>query len=89
AAVSLHTSGRLESESARRERHRKLVAAEARKAAAEASLPSLELHAARLEQHRSAEVLTGQLQAVQSSQTQVRHAAGAMESAITLLRMAA
>jgi len=89
AAVSLHTSGRLESESARRQRHRRLAAAEARKAAAEASLPSLELHAARLEQHRSAEVLTGQLQAVQSSQTQVRHAAGAMESAITLLRMAA
>ncbi|WP_426990349.1 AAA family ATPase [Pseudarthrobacter sp. Y6] len=89
AAVSRHTSGRLESESARRERHRRLAAAGARKAAAEAALPSLELHAARLEQHRRAEVLTGQLQAAQSSQTQVRHAAGAMESAITLLRMAA
>ncbi|MCO4251778.1 AAA family ATPase [Pseudarthrobacter raffinosi] len=89
AAVSRHTSGRLESESARRERHRKLAAAEARKAAAEATLPSLEVHAARLEQHRRAEVLSGQLHAVQSSQTQVRHAAGAMESAITLLRMAA
>ena len=89
AAVSKHTSGRLEIESARRERHRKLAAAEARKAAAEAALPSLEIRAARLEQHRRAEVLTGQLQAAQSSQTQVRHAAGAMESAITLLRMAA
>lgn len=89
AAVSRQASVRLESEAARRERHRRLAAAEARKAAAEASLPSLELHAARLEQHRSAEVLTGQLQAVQSSQTQVRHAAGAMESAMTLLRMAA
>lgn len=89
AAVSRHTSGRLERESARRERHRKLAAAEARKAATEATLPSLEVHAARLEQHRRAEVLSGQLQAVQSSQTQVRHAAGAMESAITLLRMAA
>jgi exonuclease SbcC len=89
AAVSRHTSGRLESESARRERHRKLAAAEARKAAAEATLPSLRLQAARLEQHRRAEVLTGQLQAVQSSETQVRHAAAAMESAITLLRMAA
>ncbi|HEY8752357.1 MAG TPA: SMC family ATPase [Arthrobacter sp.] len=89
AAVSVHTSGRLESESARRERHRKLAAGEARKAAAEASLPALELHAARLDQHRRAEVLTGQLQAVQSSETQVRHATGAMESAITLLRMAA
>lgn len=88
AAVGRHTSGRLEGETARRERRRKLVAAEARKAAAEASLPSLELHAVRLDQHRCAEVLTGHLQAVQSSQTQVRHAAGAMESAITLLRMA-
>ncbi|MET3204668.1 UNVERIFIED_ORG: exonuclease SbcC [Arthrobacter sp. UYEF13] len=89
AAVSRQASDRLENESARRERHRKLAAAEARKAAAEAILPSLQLHGARLEQHRRAEVLTGQLQAVQSSQTQVRHAAGAMESAITLLRMAA
>ncbi|WP_248760048.1 AAA family ATPase [Pseudarthrobacter sp. SSS035] len=89
ATVSRHTSGLLEGESARRERHRKLAAAEARKAAAEATQPSLEVHAARLAQHRRAEVLTGQLQAVQSSQTQVRHAAGAMESAITLLRMAA
>lgn len=89
AAVSRHTSGRLESETARRERHRRLAAAQVRKAAVEATLPSLELHAARLEQHRRAEVLTGQLQAAQSSQTQVRHAAGAMESAITLLRMAA
>lgn len=89
AAVSRQASARLESEAARRERHRRLAAAEARKAAAEATMPSLELLGARLEQHRRAEVLTGQLQAVQSSQTQVRHAAGAMESAITLLRMAA
>ncbi len=89
ALVSQHASGRLESETARRERQHRLAAATARKEAAEAALPSLEVHAARLEQHRRAEVLTGQLQAVQSSETQVRNASGAMESAITLLRMAA
>ncbi|MDR6413967.1 SMC family ATPase [Pseudarthrobacter sulfonivorans] len=89
ALVSQHASGTLESETARRERQRRLAAAKARKEAAEATLPSLEVHAARLEQHRRAELLTGQLQAVQSSETQVRNAAGAMESAVTLLRMAA
>ncbi|PTT64943.1 SbcC/MukB-like Walker B domain-containing protein, partial [Arthrobacter sp. HMWF013] len=39
-------------------------------------------------QHRRAEVLRGQLQAVEASGNQVLHAAGAMESALTLLRMA-
>ncbi|MGO4187087.1 AAA family ATPase [Pseudarthrobacter sp. TAF60_1] len=82
-------SARLDKEAARRERQRRLVAAQARKAAVEAKLPGLEIKAAMLERHRGAEVLSGQLQAVQSGETQVRHAAGALEAAITLLRLAA
>lgn len=89
ATANKLASGRLDSEVARQERQRRLADARIRQAAAAAALPSLEVHAARLEQHHRAEVLTGQLQAVQSSETQVRHAAGAMESAMTLLRMAA
>lgn len=89
AAASRAAAGLLEDVAARRERNRKLAAAEARKAAAEASRPSLEAHAARLEQHRRAEVLTGQLQAVRFSEAQVRAAAGAVETALTLLRLAA
>ncbi|MGM9471043.1 AAA family ATPase [Pseudarthrobacter sp. YS3] len=88
AAAGRLASDRLETEVARRERRRRLAAAEARKAAAEMAVPTLELHTARLEQHRRAEVLRGQLQAVEASGNQVLHAAGAMESALTLLRMA-
>ncbi len=80
---------RLRNETARRERQRRLAAAKARKSAAQASLPAWERQAARLEQHRRAEVLTGQLQAVQAGESQVRHATGALESAMTLLRLAA
>ncbi len=89
ASRSKIASARLEKEAARRERQRRLAAATARKAAVEANLPGLEIKAAMLERHRGAEVLTGQLQAVQSSETQVRHAAGALDAAITLLRLAA
>ncbi|GAA1781381.1 SMC family ATPase [Pseudarthrobacter sulfonivorans] len=89
ASRSKLASARLEKEAARRERQRRLAAAEARKAAVEANLPGLEKKAATLERHRGAEVLAGQLQAVQSGETQVRHAAGALEAAITLLRLAA
>lgn len=89
AARNKIASARLEKEAARRERQRRLAAAQARKATAEANLPGLELKAAMLERHHDAEVLSGHLQAVQSSETQVRHAAGALEAAITLLRLAA
>jgi exonuclease SbcC len=89
ASMSKLASARLEKEAARRERQRRLAAAEARKAAVEGNLPGLETKAATLERHRGAEVLAGQLQAVQSGETQVRHAAGALEAAITLLRLAA
>jgi exonuclease SbcC len=89
AAASELASARLETETARHDRQRRLAAARERKAAVEGELPGLEMKAARLERHRGAEVLTGQLQAVRSSETQVRHAAGALEAAITLLRLAA
>ncbi|MBT2531737.1 SMC family ATPase [Arthrobacter sp. ISL-48] len=82
-------TGQLETELARTERHRRLAAAIARKTAAAALLPVLETHTARLEQHRRAEVLGGQLRAVETSEAQLHNAAGAMESAMTLLRMAA
>lgn len=88
AAAGRLASGRFETEVARRERRRRLAAANARKAAAELAVPTLELQAGRLEQHRRAGVLRGQLQAVEASGKQVLHAAGAMESALTLLRMA-
>jgi exonuclease SbcC len=89
ASRSKIASARLEKEAARRERQRRLAAAQTRRAAVEANRPGLEIKAAMLERHRGAEVLSGQLQAVQSSETQVRHAAGALEAAITLLRLAA
>jgi exonuclease SbcC len=89
ASRSKLASARLDRETARIERQRRLAAAKARQAAVEAALPGLEIKTATLERHRRAEVLTGQLQAVRSSDMQVRHAAGALESAITLLRLAA
>ncbi|UZX03791.1 SMC family ATPase [Arthrobacter sp. CDRTa11] len=88
-ASSRIKAGQLETEAARTDRHRRLAAAAARKATAEASLALLQDQAARLERHRQAEVLGGHLQAVDSSEAQLRHATGAMESAFTLLRMAA
>ncbi|GAC1598623.1 MAG: SMC family ATPase [Pseudarthrobacter sp.] len=89
AARNKIASARLEKEAARRERQRRLAAAQVRKATAEANLPGLKVKAAMLGRHHDAEVLSGHLQAVQSSETQVRHAAGALEAAITLLRLAA
>ena len=74
---------------ARTERQRRLEAAAARKAAADEAAPVLDAHAARLSRHRQAEVLTGQLQAVEKAEAQLRSAAAARESALTLLRMAA
>ncbi|MDQ0633452.1 exonuclease SbcC [Arthrobacter pascens] len=88
-ALSRLRAGKLESELSRMDRQRRLAAAIARQTAAEAALPVLEARAIRLEQHRRAEVLSGQLRAVDNSEAQLRHAAGAMESALTLLRMAA
>jgi len=79
----------LDAAEARLERHRRLAAAEARKAAAGESAPALAAHEARLARHREAEVLSGQLQAVEKTGSQLRSAAAARESALTLLRLAA
>jgi exonuclease SbcC len=75
-------------EAARADRQQRLAAAVARKTEAEASAPVLEGHAARLARHRQAEVLGGQLQAVENTEAQLRSATAAKESALTLLRMA-
>ncbi|MDQ0677908.1 exonuclease SbcC [Arthrobacter pascens] len=89
SALSLARTRQLQSEMARTDRHRRLAAATTRKAAAEAAAPVLEAHGARLARHRQAEVLGGQLRAVENSDAQLRTAHEAMESAYTLLRMAA
>ena len=91
AAASLNRQNRefLDTALARTGRQRRLEAATTRKAAAEDAAPLLHAHAARLARHRQAEVLTGQLQAVQKAEAQLRGATAARDSALTLLRMAA
>lgn len=79
----------VEAESARRDRQRRLVEAEGRRAALEESGQRLENLAQRLGRHRRAEVLAGQLRSVDAGTAKVRSAADAMESAFTLLRLAA
>ncbi|SEP69013.1 SMC family ATPase [Arthrobacter sp. OV608] len=76
-------------ETALRERHRRLEEATARQAAVQETLPRLEDLARRLGRHRQAEVLAGQLRSVDAGVAKVRRAADAMESAFTLLRLAA
>ena len=78
-----------ETEAARHERHRKLAAAAARKKAVEDGAAVQEEHSSRLVRHRQAEVLQGQLLAVDAAAGKVRGAAAAAESAVTLLRLAA
>lgn len=78
-----------ETEAARHERHRKLAAAAARKKALEEGATLQEERSSRLARHRQAEVLQGQLQAVDAAAGKVRGAAAAAESAVTLLRLAA
>lgn len=91
AADSLNRENRevLDTALARTGRQRRLEAATTRKAAAEEAAPLLDAHDARLARHRQAEVLTGQLQAVQKAEAQLRGATAARDSALTLLRMAA
>ncbi|CCQ45680.1 recF/RecN/SMC N terminal domain protein [Pseudarthrobacter siccitolerans] len=76
-------------ETALRERHRRLEEATTRQAAVEEALPRLEDLNRRLGRHRKAEVLAGQLRGVDAAAAKVRRAADAMESAFTLLRLAA
>lgn len=90
AAASLSREHReaLDTAVARTGRRSRLESATARKAAAEEASPLLAAHAARLSRHRQAEVLTGQLQAVEKAEAQLRSSAAAREAALTLLRMA-
>ncbi|HKU04107.1 MAG TPA: SMC family ATPase [Arthrobacter sp.] len=92
AAAEEASQGRrteVETEAARHERHRKLAAAAARKKAVEDGAAAQEELSSQLARHRQAEVLQGQLQAVDAAAGKVRGAAAAAESAMTLLRLAA
>ncbi|MDQ0868891.1 DNA repair exonuclease SbcCD ATPase subunit [Arthrobacter sp. V1I9] len=88
-AASRERANRVEAETARRDRHRRLEEAATRQAAAQEALPRLEGVALQLGRHRQAEVLAGQLRSVDAGAVKVRRAAAAMESAFTLLRLAA
>lgn len=88
-AASRERANRVEAETARRDRHRRLEEATMRQAAAQEALPRLEGVTLRLGRHRQAEVLAGQLRSVDAGAVKVRRAAAAMESAFTLLRLAA
>ncbi|VXB50655.1 Exonuclease SbcC [Arthrobacter sp. 9AX] len=79
----------VEAEAALRDRHRRLEEATARQAAVQDALPRVEDLSLRLGRHRQAEVLAGQLRSVDAGAAKVRRAAEAMESAFTLLRLAA
>ncbi|MDQ0825268.1 exonuclease SbcC [Arthrobacter sp. B2I5] len=89
AAVSQDRRNAVDREAARHDRHRKLQAATARRNAVEEGAAHREELSTRLARHRQAEVLQGQLQAVDAAAAKVRSAAAAAESAMTLLRMAA
>ncbi|RAX17177.1 SMC family ATPase [Pseudarthrobacter sp. AG30] len=79
----------VERETARHERARKLQAATVRQQAVKDGAARQEELAARLGRHREAEVLQGQLRAVDAAAGKVQSAGGAAEAAMTLLRMAA
>ncbi|MGN7148123.1 AAA family ATPase [Arthrobacter sp. SAFR-179] len=89
AAASQDRRSAVDREAARHERHRKLQAATARRNAVEEGAARQEELSTRLARHRQAEVLQGQLQAVDAAAAKVRSAEAAAESAMTLLRMAA
>ncbi|WP_285247590.1 SMC family ATPase [Pseudarthrobacter sp. efr-133-R2A-89] len=89
ASVSQDRRSEVERETTRHERARKLQAATVRQQAVKDGADRQEELAARLGRHREAEVLQGQLQAVDAAAGKVRSAGGAAEAAMTLLRMAA
>ena len=89
AVLSQDRRSDVEREAARHERQRKLQAATARRTAVEDGAARQEELSARLARHRQAEVLQGQLQAVDAAAAKVHSAAAAAESATTLLRLAA
>ncbi|WP_461187055.1 AAA family ATPase [Arthrobacter sp. Z4-13] len=88
-SVSRERANSVEEETARRDRHRRLEEAANRQAAVQEALPRLEGVAFQLGRHRQAEVLAGQLRSVDAGAVKVRRAGAAMESAFTLLRLAA
>ena len=88
-AASTECRDAVEAEAARGERRRKLDSAAARKAAVDHGAQLLEEQLLRLARHRKAEVLHGQLLNVDAGAAKVRRAATAVESAFTLLSMAA
>ncbi|MGO4120443.1 AAA family ATPase [Arthrobacter sp. YAF16] len=87
--VGAELAALLEGTAARAARQAKLAAAERRRAAAEAAVPELRKKTALLEQHRKAEVLGGQLQAVDSAEMAEERAAAAAAGAAAELRAAA
>ena len=88
-AASQDRRNQAEQEAARHERNRKLQAAIQRQEALEEGAQRQEELLSRLGRHRQAQVLQGQLQAVDAASAKVRSAAAAAESAMTLLRLAA
>ncbi len=88
-AASQDRRNEAEQEAARHARNRKLQAAVERQVAVEEGAQRQEELLSRLGRHRQAEVLQGQLQAVDAASAKVRSAAAAAESAMTLLRLAA
>jgi DNA repair protein SbcC/Rad50 len=88
-AASTECRKAAEAEASRADRRRKLDSAAARKVAVEQGAQLLDDHILRLARHRKAEVLQGQLRNVDASAAKARSAATAMESAVTLLSLAA
>ncbi|MCD5343634.1 SMC family ATPase [Arthrobacter sp. AK04] len=88
-AASTECRKAADAEASRADRRRKLDSAAARKVAVEQGAQLLDDHILRLARHRKAEVLQGQLRNVDASAAKARSAATAMESAMTLLSLAA
>ncbi|MDP9889017.1 AAA family ATPase [Pseudarthrobacter enclensis] len=88
-AASRERRTEVELEAGRQERHRKLHAATARQRAVKEGAARQDELLATLARHRQAEVLQGQLQAVDAAAAKVRSSAAAAGSAMTLLRLAA
>ncbi len=88
AAAAVRTLA-VDEETGRRERRRRLEAAEARRNAVADAAPRLEELGARLARHRKAEVLEGQLKNVDTAAARVASASRAAEAALTFLRLAA
>lgn len=84
-----HLAALLDAATARADRQAKLAAAERRRAAVEAAAPELLARIETLGLHRKAEVLGGQLQAVENAEAAEERAVAALAGATTELRTAA